>query len=108
MRISTPLLILAVVAGCHEPTGPRTVHNRDLAVKVPAIKEAVDRHDLSVAPQLVKDLDSDDPAARFYAIQGLHRLTGQTFGYVYYDEREKRRESVNRWRKWLDESKGQQ
>jgi hypothetical protein len=95
---------IAAVAGCSEPAGPRTVHNRDLAVKVPAIKEAVDHKDQSAAPQLVKDLDSDDPAVRFYAIEGLKRLTGQTFGYVYYADADRRREAVMRWRRWLDDS----
>ena len=91
--------------GCSEPTGPKTVASRNLAVKVPAIKDAVSEKDMSAAPQLVSDLDSDDPAVRFYAIEGLERLTGQTFGYVYYEERDARRPAVMKWRKWLDENK---
>ena len=96
--------MIAAVAGCSEPAGRRTVHNRDLAIKVPAIKQAVAHKDLSAAPQLVKDLDNDDPAVRFYAIEGLKRLTGQTLGYVYYDDADRRRAAVMRWRRWLDES----
>ena len=100
------LSVVIALVGCADPPGPRTVHNPDLTVKVPVIKDAVERHDLSVAPQLVKDLDSDDPAVRFYAIEGLKRLTGQTFGYVYYDDAERRRAAVMKWRRWLDEHKG--
>jgi hypothetical protein len=60
---------------------------------------------MSAAPQMVSDLDSDDPAVRFYAIEGLERLTGQTMGYVYYEDREARRPAVMKWRKWLDDQK---
>src|SRR5690349_19562052 len=108
IRHAAILALATLPAACSEPTGPRTVQNRDLAVKVPAIKEAAEKHDLSAAPQLVHDLDSDDPAVRFYAIEGLKRLTGQTLGYVYYEDRDRRRESVMKWRRWLDESHGTQ
>ena len=104
IRTAAILALMTLVGGCSEPTGPRTVQNRDLAVKVPAIKEAVKNRDVSAAPQLVHDLDSDDPAVRFYAIEGLRRLTGQSFGYVYYEDRDRRREPVMKWRRWLDES----
>ena len=93
------------LAGCSEPTGPKTVASRNLAVKVPAIKDAVASKDMSAAPQMVSDLDSDDPAVRFYAIEGLERLTGQTMGYVYYEDRDARRAAVMKWRKWLDDQK---
>ena len=99
------LAIALVAVGCSEPTGPKTVASRNLAIKVPAIKDAVANKDMSAAAQLVSDLDSDDPAVRFYAIEGLERLTGQTFGYVYYDDRDARRPAVMKWRKWLDKKK---
>jgi hypothetical protein len=83
--------------------GPRTVSNPDLEEKIPAIQDASRRHDLSVAPQLVKDLESDDPAVRFYSIRGLHALTGETFGYRYYDSEDDRKAAVDRWRQWLAE-----
>jgi hypothetical protein len=91
------------VSGCAAPSGPRTVYNPDLDVKAPAIKRAVARRDLSVAAELVKSLDSDDPAVRFYAVQGLRRLTGEDFGYQFYQDKEQRRPAVQRWRRWLDQ-----
>jgi hypothetical protein len=71
--------------------------------KIPAIKSAAETRDISAAPEMVKDLESDDPAVRFYAIEGLERLTGETFGYVYYDDELRRREAVMRWKRWLDQ-----
>jgi hypothetical protein len=89
------------VAGCSRTTMPPS---RDIQAKIPAIKSAAEKRDLSAAPKMVKDLESDDPAIRFYAIEGLERLTGETFGYVYYDDAPKRREAVMKWRRWLDQN----
>jgi hypothetical protein len=94
-------------SGCTAPSGPRTVGDPDPGVKIPAIKTAVDRHDLSAARQLVADLQNDDPAVRFYAISGLYRLTGQNFGYVYYDDEATRLPAVRRWQKWLADQEKQ-
>lgn len=77
------------------------VSDPDPAVKIPAIKASVAARDTSAVAQLVKDLDSDDAAVRFYAIQGLQRLTGQTFGYLYYADDEQRRPAVEKWQAWL-------
>lgn len=98
-------LILAAafcMGSCTEPTGPRTVYNPNPSVKIPAIKRAVADRDLAAAPELVKNLDSDDPEVRFYAIEALCRLTGEDFGYRYYDDSDQRRAAVARWRQWLD------
>jgi len=92
----------AVGTGCGA-RGPRTVADPDPAVKIPAIKQAVRNHDRSVIPQLIKDLNSDDPAVRFYSIDALHDLTGQTFGYRYFDDEQQRKPAVQRWQKWLSE-----
>lgn len=62
---------------------------------------AASEKDISNAPQLVKDLESDDPAVRFYSIGALERLTGQTYGYQYFMDEEKRAESVSKWKAWL-------
>jgi hypothetical protein len=92
--------ICALLLGC-AGHGPRTVSNPDLEEKIPAIEDASRKHDLSAAPELVKDLDSDDPAVRFYSICGLQGLTGETFGYRYYDSDDNRKPAVERWRQWL-------
>jgi hypothetical protein len=99
------VVILAVVAclgalGCGAH-GPRTVADPDPAVKIPAIRHAIDTHDRTAIPQLVKDLESDDSVVRFYASWGLQSLTGQTFGYRYFDDDEKRKASVTQWHQWM-------
>jgi hypothetical protein len=80
---------------------PRSVSDPDPADKIPAIEIAVKRNDKSVIPQLVKDLDNDDPAIRFYAIDGLHSLAGEDFGYRFFDEAEARKPAVEKWNQWL-------
>jgi hypothetical protein len=38
---------------------------------------------------------------RFYAIEALEKLTGQTFGYAYYRDDDARRPAVEQWQAWL-------
>jgi hypothetical protein len=93
--------VSAGAAGCTAPRGPLVVTDPDPSVKIPAIKNAVRKRDRAAARQLVADLDSDDPAVRFYAINGLQRMTGERFGYDYYADEEQRQPAVQRWREWL-------
>jgi hypothetical protein len=88
-------------AGCTAPRGPLVVTDPDPSVKIPAIKNAVRKRDRAAAGQLVADLDSDDPAVRFYAINGLERMSGDRLGYDYYADEAKRQPAVRRWRDWL-------
>ena len=105
LMIKRARIVLAIgvtgLGGCLAPHGPKTVTNPDPVAKIPAIEDAVAHHDLSVAPQLVRDLDDEDPAIRFYAQDGLQRLTGQSFGYHYYDSADQRRPAILKWRTWL-------
>jgi len=80
------------------------IKSADPALKIPAIKSAVDRKDMSVVGALIKDLESDDPAVRFYAIQGLQRLTGETFGYEYYAEADHRMPALQQWQQRFSRS----
>jgi hypothetical protein len=73
----------------------------DPALKVPAIKAAVQQDGTATEKQLVGELDNDDPAIRLYAISGLERLTGQRFGYEYYHNSQQRQEAIKRWEAWL-------
>src|SRR5438105_3523885 len=101
--IARPLLfvfVLFVATGCSEPRGPVSVKSDDPTLKIPAIKQDVRTRDTKDVAQLVTDLDDEDPAVRFYAQQGLHRLTGEDFGYHSYDDAEKRRPAVERWQNW--------
>src|SRR4051812_21493700 len=61
LRLRFGMAMLAVAHGCG-PRPKQVVTNPDPAGKVPAIEHAVARRDLTVVPQLVKDLDDDDPA----------------------------------------------
>jgi hypothetical protein len=91
-----------LAAGCLGYPGPRSVENEDPAVKIPAIRRAVEANDRSVMPQLVKDLDSDDAAVRFAAINALQRFTDQTFDYRWTEtDPGKRFPSVKRWQNLL-------
>jgi len=98
-RFTIPIALAA--AACSGTTGPRTVANPDPAVKLPLIQQAVKNHDHSVVPQLVHDLRDDDPSVRMFAIDALHQLTGQTFGYNYYELDEVRVPAEQRWDQWL-------
>lgn len=100
-RVAAPALAL-ICSACSSAPGPRTVSNPDPSIKIRAIKAADSEKDLSVIPQLIKDLDSDDPAVRFYAISGLERLTGHDFGYQYFVDEERRAPAVEKWRAWLE------
>jgi hypothetical protein len=98
------MLTTAIALGpsaCTAPKEAAAVGHPDPSVKIRGVKKAVRENDLAATRQLVKDLDSDDPAVRFYAIHGLHKLTGQDFGYRYYHDEHQRRESLGRWQDWL-------
>jgi len=99
------MLMLAgcVAGGCTAPAPRLVVTDPDPSVKIPAIKKAVDDKDQPAARQMVEDLENDDAAVRFYAIEGLFRLTGERFGYDYYASPADRAAAVKRWREWLDE-----
>jgi hypothetical protein len=115
MRVTGWAILVAVAGSIPACTAPRpnyVVSDSDPSVKIPAIKRSVDRKgdddddEAGTVRQLVKDLDSDDPAVRFYAIEGLRRLTGQTFEYVYYEDADERKPAVARWNAWLTERDG--
>jgi len=108
LRLSASALIFALglLAACSEPRDPPSVKSDDLTLKVPAIKEDVQHRSQSDIPLMVHDLDNDDPAVRFYAIEGLHRLTGNDFGYRYYDNEDERKPALQRWENWLKQHGG--
>jgi hypothetical protein len=104
-------MVLVIALPLLPSCGPRprqVVSNPDPAGKVPAIEKAVQRHDTSVIPQLVKDLDSDDPAVRFYAIYGLRKLTSQDFGYEFFFDEDQRKPYVVKWQQWLSDWQARQ
>ena len=82
------------------------IKDPDPAVKIPAMKRAAAVGDRRQLGELVKDLQSDDPAVRMYAINTLERLTGSRNGYEYYDDDASREKAVARWQAWLTEQSG--
>jgi hypothetical protein len=99
MRWTAILILSLLPLGC--TTTPADLRQSDASVQIPAIKKSVHRNDKASETQMVHNLRSDDPAIRFYAIQGLYRLTGTTLGYCYYDDELERMQAVVRWEKWL-------
>ena len=106
-RIVPVALALMAAAGCVHPRGPVVVTDPDPSVKIPATAKAVRTHDLSAVPQLIKDLQSDDPAVRLYAAHALEQLTGQNMGYRYYAPDDDRVAAVARWQQWYDQQSQQ-
>ena len=100
MRPSAVLIFFAVCclqASC----GPAAIEggfdSANPAAKLYAIEYAAREGDRSAIPQIVEQLDSDDPAVRSLAISALRQLTGETFGYRDYDPPELRRQAIDRW-----------
>jgi hypothetical protein len=92
----------AATCGCF-PREQQRIGAVDPISNIPAIQGAARDKDYKAIPQLVRELDSDDPAVRFYAIQALQKLTGETFGYQFYDDASERRPAVRRWQQWVRE-----
>ena len=97
------VVVLVSLAGgaCSTPRPEKDVANPDPSGKIPAYKQAVRAKDRRAAGQMVKDLRSTDPAVRMFAIGGLRRMTGETFGYRYFDGEDQRGPAVQRWEQWL-------
>jgi hypothetical protein len=94
----------AAVCGCF-PREQQRIGALDPTSNIPAMQDAARDKDYKSIPQLVRQLDNDDPAVRFYAIQALQQLTGQTFGYQFYDDAVERRPAVRRWQQWVREGR---
>lgn len=94
--------LLCLMCGCFPAPAPKpSLTSPDPLAKIPAIKLSVQNKDLAAAKELIKDLDSDDPAVRFYAIEALRKLTNEDFGYHYYDDEDERDAAVKRWEAWV-------
>lgn len=58
---------------------------------------APERADAGTVANLVRMLDSDDPATRVLAIDALERITGERLGYDAAATGESRRAAIVRW-----------
>ncbi|MFH0981326.1 MAG: HEAT repeat domain-containing protein [Planctomycetota bacterium] len=81
------------------------LESTDPALRVWAIVQAAERGDESAVPLLVDRLEDEDEGVRFYAILALDRLTGTRLGYRYGASEGERCTSVDRWRRFLAESR---
>lgn len=71
-------------------------------IRIMAIKWAGENKITAALPQLVDSLEDEDPSVRFYAIEGLRRITGTDNGYDYKTPAQERAASVERWRELLN------
>lgn len=103
-RRSAPAIVVTagvLLSGCTLPRAEPSLLDSDPTAKIPAIKSSAESSDQKSVATLVEELDSDDPAVRFYAIRALQDITGHTFGYRYFDDELERREELYAWRVWL-------
>lgn len=96
------VLMCLWVAGCF-PRESQHIGAIDPLANIPAIQQAARDNDYKAIPALIGQLDSDDGAVRFYAIVALHKLTGQTFDYHFYDDTDERKPAIARWKQWSHE-----
>lgn len=97
------LICALMLVGCTAPQPKASISDPDASVKIRGIRGSVHQHDQATLEQLVADLDSDDAAVRFYSIEALQRITGQTMDYRYYDESLARQPAIQRWQQWLSQ-----
>ena len=99
-------LVTLVSGGCGGRVLSRRIalsdlDNRSSTVRIRAIKWAGENRIEAAVPKLVDSLEDDDASVRFYAIEGLRRITGSDNGYDYKASSKRRSASVDRWREFL-------
>lgn len=95
--------VTVALSGCI-PSTPRGFDSPDPTSRLVAISEAGESGDASAVPDLIEQLESNDPGARLLAIRSLERITGETLGYHYADPWWSRANAVRRWRVWSVEN----
>ena len=91
------LTLAGLSSACNSGAGPKSIDNPDATMKIQAIVTG----DSADIPKLIRELDNDDAAVRFYAFDKLKQLTGETFGYQYFVDEDKRAAAIEQWRAWL-------
>lgn len=86
-----------LIAGCAPAVSGGGFDAPDPAARAYAIEQVIREQDQSAIPDLVEQLDHDDPLVRFMAIAALERLTGHRFGYVHHAPRRERLAAIERW-----------
>ena len=95
----TDIAILAtcLLVGCTAPASKGDFDSENPASKLYAILRAGRAKDRSKIPNLVEQLDSDDPAVRMMSISALERISGTRLGYNPYAAPEARRGAIEAW-----------
>jgi len=95
----TAVVTLALgVSACAPPASEGGFHSDNPSARLYAIHRAGQERDRTAIPQLVEQLESDDPAVRMFAIVALERITGQRMGYNPYRAAPKRWRAVQAWK----------
>ena len=99
MRVAfTLVLTLAISAGgCTPAASHGGFDSPNPASKLYAIRRAGDARDRGSVPNLVEQLESDDPAVRMMTIGALQRITGTRMGYNPYGSVIDRSAAIDRW-----------
>jgi hypothetical protein len=100
------MLFILILAGCggsfDRQVGISDLEDPNPTIRIMAIKWAGENKVDEAVPQLVDSLEDEDPSVRFYAIEGLRRVTGTDNGYDYKAPAHERAASVERWREFLN------
>jgi len=105
LRRAVIICLIALGFGCQAPRGPVSISSEDPDLKIQAIEQDVALKNTTDIPKMVQNLQSDDVAIRFYAIQALRRLTNDDFGYRFYEDDDQRAPATALWKKWLKRQK---
>jgi len=89
------------LAGCGPVVTP-SFDSPEPAARNAAIVQAAETRDKGSVGDLVKMLDSDDPATRVLAIRTLERITGETLGYDPHADATARAIATRKWHAWQD------
>jgi hypothetical protein len=98
--LASAAVCCCLCAGCQD-RGPVSIHSDDPDLKINAIQRDAATNNKQDIATMVEDLNSDDPAMRFYSIEALRRLTREDFGYRYYENDDQRAPAIARWKEWL-------
>ena len=95
--VAAPAFLAAL--GCGGAAGRRAQLASDNPLdRAAAIVQVYEARDRNAVQKLVNLLDDSSSAVRLYTILALRGLTGEDFGYRYYDNEVARAASVRRWR----------
>ena len=96
--MAAALGLAAMLASCAGPGLEAGFDAPDPAARLHATVKAAAENDTTKLPQIVKDLESDDPAVRMLSIYALQRMTGETLGYNFAAPEPERRAAVEAWK----------